>query len=298
MDGLGGARVTELWRYPVKSMRGERDRRVDVGDVGLTGDRAYAVVDAETGKVGSAKHPRLWGALLQCEARYAERRRAGAPLPPVTITLPDGAETGSDDPDVDDRLSAVFGRPVHLTTVAPEGNTYLAVWPEIEGVMPDDFRAQNAVDGDEADGHAHRPVARARIAARHVLRRVRAARGHHATLDRLGELAPESRFAVERYRPNIVIDAGGEPFAENDWSRRRRARRRRELTAIGAAPDDALHHDDARAGRPAPRQRGPAHPHPHNRVEIPGLGTWSCVGAYAAVTAPGRVQVGDPVTAA
>ena len=28
----------------------------------------------------------------------------------------------------------------------------------------------------------------------------------------------------------------------------------------------------------------------HNRIEIPGLGTWSCVGAYAAVTAPGRVR--------
>ena len=33
----------------------------------------------------------------------------------------------------------------------------------------------------------------------------------------------------------------------------------------------------------------------HNRVEIPGLGTWSCVGAYAAVSEPGRVQVGDEV---
>ena len=33
----------------------------------------------------------------------------------------------------------------------------------------------------------------------------------------------------------------------------------------------------------------------HNRVEIAGLGTWSCVGAYAAVTAPGPVRVGDEV---
>jgi uncharacterized protein YcbX len=35
-----------------------------------------------------------------------------------------------------------------------------------------------------------------------------------------------------------------------------------------------------------------------NRIEIPGLGIWSCVGAYAAVTAPGRVHVGDEVAAA
>ena len=32
-----------------------------------------------------------------------------------------------------------------------------------------------------------------------------------------------------------------------------------------------------------------------NRIEIPGLGTWSCVGAYAAVAEPGPVRVGDTV---
>jgi MOSC domain-containing protein YiiM len=32
-----------------------------------------------------------------------------------------------------------------------------------------------------------------------------------------------------------------------------------------------------------------------NRLEIPGLGTWSCVGAYAAVAEPGTVRVGDEV---
>ena len=111
------------------------------------------VVDPATGKVGSAKHPRLWGALLQCEARYVAPPRAGAPLPAVAITLPDGSGTGSDDPDVDARLSAVFGRPVQLTTVAPEGNAYLAVWPEFDGVMPDDVRAQITRRGvSEADG--------------------------------------------------------------------------------------------------------------------------------------------------
>ena len=36
----------------------------------------------------------------------------------------------------------------------------------------------------------------------------------------------------------------------------------------------------------------------HNRIEIPGLGTWSCVGVYAAVTSPGRVAVGDEVVVA
>ena len=64
------ATVSELWRYPVKSMQGERVDASDVGDAGLDGDRAYAVVDPATGKVGSAKHPRLWSELLQCRARF------------------------------------------------------------------------------------------------------------------------------------------------------------------------------------------------------------------------------------
>src|SRR5258706_8549496 len=126
------ATVAELWRYPVKSMRGERVEAAEVGEAGLVGDRAYAVIDPATDKVGSAKHPRLWGALLQCQARYLDAPRAGAPLPPVSITLPDGEETGSADPRVDDPLSSGFGRPVQLTTVTPEGNGYLAVWPEME----------------------------------------------------------------------------------------------------------------------------------------------------------------------
>ena len=62
------ATVQELWRFPVKSMQGERIDASEVTSVGLVGDRAYAVVDADNGKVGSAKHPRLWGDLLQCVA--------------------------------------------------------------------------------------------------------------------------------------------------------------------------------------------------------------------------------------
>src|SRR5262249_3842451 len=138
--------------YPVKSMRGEQVEVAEVDDRGLRGDRAYAIVDAVTRKVGSAKHPRLWGDLLQCEARFVEEPAVGAPPPPVSIRLPDGTETGSDDPEVDERLSRLLGRRAQLTTVAPEGNGYFAVWPDIDGVMPDDVKAQIAVDdADERD---------------------------------------------------------------------------------------------------------------------------------------------------
>jgi hypothetical protein len=36
----------------------------------------------------------------------------------------------------------------------------------------------------------------------------------------------------------------------------------------------------------------------HNRVEIPGTGTWACAGAYGTITADGAVAVGDDVALA
>ncbi len=290
------ATIAEMWRYPVKSMRGERIEISDVGDAGFTGDRAYAVIDPATGKVGSAKHPRLWGALLQCEARYLAAPRAGEQLPPVAIRLPNGDETGSEDPEIDRRLSALFGRPVQLTTVAPEGNGYLAVWPEMDGIVPDDFREQSAVDGAEAEAEGTLTGLSLAIAAPagtffdvsalHVLT--------SATLERLGELEPASRFAVERYRPNIVIDAAIDPFSENRWSGAS-IRFGDALTASFLIPTMRCIMTTLAQGD-LPRDNAVLRTvASHNRIEIPGLGTWACVGAYATVTTPGAVRLGNDV---
>ena len=46
--------VTDLWRFPVKSMRGERLTEAFVTEQGIQGDRAYALLDVETGRVVSA----------------------------------------------------------------------------------------------------------------------------------------------------------------------------------------------------------------------------------------------------
>ena len=38
--------VAELWRFPVKSMKGEQLHEVEVTERGVLGDRAYALIDA------------------------------------------------------------------------------------------------------------------------------------------------------------------------------------------------------------------------------------------------------------
>ena len=58
--------VKDLFRYPVKSMQGERLNAVEIHEQGVIGDRAYALREAN-GRVMTAKK---WPALLECAARY------------------------------------------------------------------------------------------------------------------------------------------------------------------------------------------------------------------------------------
>src|SRR5881275_2690342 len=95
----GEGAVVALWRYPVKSMLGEELNATAVTARGLLGDREFALLDAETGKVASAKNPRRWPTLFDFRAAYAEPPGEG-PLPPVRITFPDGRTLGTDRADV------------------------------------------------------------------------------------------------------------------------------------------------------------------------------------------------------
>ena len=61
--------VVSIWRYPVKSMMGEELNSSYVTERGLIGDRVYAIIDQQTGKVASAKNPGKWGKLLMIKSR-------------------------------------------------------------------------------------------------------------------------------------------------------------------------------------------------------------------------------------
>jgi uncharacterized protein YcbX len=286
--------VSSLWRYPVKSMQGERLESAELTPTGVVGDRAYAVLDAATGKVASAKHPRKWAALLGCAARFVAEPRAGEPPPPVRITLPGGDEVGSDDAEVDARLSAALGRPVRLVSVAPDSRILEELWPDVEGLAPAEFIQATAVAGDDpsevvsdiAMGLAAAPGTFFDVASLHLITT--------ATLDRLTALAPGSRFDARRYRPNVVVGTADDGFVENAWPGR--------TVRLGADAEAAvdlatmrcvmttLAQDDLPVD--AATLRAIAR---HNRIEIPGLGHWACAGVYARVTRAGSVRTGDAV---
>ena len=53
--------ITELWRYPVKTMAGEQLQRVGLGPLGIDGDRVVHVEDADGRVITSRSHPRFLG---------------------------------------------------------------------------------------------------------------------------------------------------------------------------------------------------------------------------------------------
>jgi uncharacterized protein YcbX len=53
--------LAEIWRYPVKSMAGERLTRVGIGPLGLEGDRVVHVEDARGRTITARTHPALLG---------------------------------------------------------------------------------------------------------------------------------------------------------------------------------------------------------------------------------------------
>src|SRR5262245_38073268 len=127
--------VVSLWRYPVKSMMGEELNTSTITERGLFGDRVYAIMDTETGKVASAKHPRKWRKLFDCYAAYVEPPKPDdATLPPVWITLPNGTVVRSEQHDIDEILSNLLERNVVLQMPAPRAVSLEEYWPDIEGL--------------------------------------------------------------------------------------------------------------------------------------------------------------------
>ncbi|MEQ8662355.1 MAG: MOSC N-terminal beta barrel domain-containing protein, partial [Gammaproteobacteria bacterium] len=93
--------VKEIWRFPVKSMRGDRVTATQVSARGLAGDRAWAMRDETRAEVQWGKR---FPQLMLCHARYLEEPDDGD-AKAVAITFPDGATVTSADAAVHAKLT-------------------------------------------------------------------------------------------------------------------------------------------------------------------------------------------------
>ena len=207
MTRSDGLRVAALTTYPVKSLAGVGLDEAAVEEVGLRGDRRWAVVDPAGTKVTAREDHALLG--LRAEPRDGGGIRllapGAAPLdvePPreaapvaVSFSGQDHARPAGDEADA--WLSERVGRPLRL--VWQDDETHRPVRPEMGGH-----------DGDRNSLSDAAPL--------HVITEPSLARLNDWLLETAMERgeAPVPPLGHDRWRPNVVV-SGGEPFAEDSW---------------------------------------------------------------------------------
>jgi len=263
--------VEELWRYPVKSMLGEQITASEVTGNGLLGDRAYALRDASDGKIATAKNPRKWPNLFDYSSALTATANAGEKMPPARITLPDGTTISTEQSDAAQILSSALKRQITLEMVGGASNneTSEEYWLDMDGLehrnTVTEFNLPTGTFFDTATVHLVTT----------------------ATLERLHELYPEGRFAVPRFRPNVVVSPTDKHsgFVENDWLTR--------TIAIGDSVRLKIDLNCARcvmttlAQRDLPRDPGILRTAAQNNQVN--------VGVYASVLQGGKIQRGDSI---
>ena len=105
-------KVESLWRYPVKSLIGEKLESLDIDIRGVSGDREYAVSNSD-GKFGSGKDTRRFRRIDGLFSMSAESSVNG-----VSIKFPDGIVLTDKDPSINSKLSVTLGQSVTLTKEA------------------------------------------------------------------------------------------------------------------------------------------------------------------------------------
>lgn len=261
--------VASLHRFPVKSMRGERQERALLGPAGLDGDREWALLDAED-HWASAKANRgrwrLYGGMLDLSAvtvAAGDDRGAGepsdgddgaasasgdGPAPAVRVTLPDGRTARPGTPEADALLSAHLGRALRF----------------------------DRGDGGRRWGR-HHDAAPLHLVTTATLS---ALRGDDAG-------APGERDALDplRLRPNLVVRTpdGVEGFAEDAWVG--------ATVRVGGAVLEVTE----TTGRCVMTTRAQAEELPQDPTVLKRIGArnGADAGVYLAVREPGPVAVGD-----
>lgn len=272
--------VSQLWRYPVKSMIGERVETVELDELGVVGDRTWAARDLERGGIRGAKKI---GALMTLAARDTGDGHA-------EITLPDGTTTSTSAPDVDEVVSAAIDHPVRLEALRPaeELEHYRRGGPDSDDMLVE----LRGIFGREDD----EPLPDLSIFPPEIVEYESPPGTYYdafpllllteAALVALADALPDSSIDVRRFRPSLVVDTGDEPgHPEFGWVGRR-VRVGGTLLEIGAPCPRCVMvtrevDDDLPADRAVLR---------HIVRDLD-----QNVGVYATIVEPGVIATGDPV---
>jgi uncharacterized protein YcbX len=279
--------VSQLWRYPVKSMVGGRVDSIVLDELGVVGDRTWAVRDLERGGIRGAKKI---GSLMRLAARDVDDGQ-------VEITLPDGSTVRTTDADVDERVSAALDHRVRLEALRPADDLdhYRRGDPDSDDVVAE-LRGIFGREDDEPfpDFSVFPPI----------IAEFESPPGTYydvfplmvmseAAFAALAVALPDSNVDIRRFRPSFVVDTGddgadastpGHP--EFDWTGRR--------ATIGSATIEF--------GAPCPRcvmvTREISGDIPADRAVLRHIvrDLDQNLGIYATIVTPGTIRSGDSMT--
>jgi uncharacterized protein len=189
-SAIASLHIAQLWRYPVKSLAGERLPTLRLVDDGIEGDRMWGIQDRHDGRILTARRePRLL---------FASSRLAATDLP--VITLPDGQEMAGTGAVTDGSLSAWLGKPVSLVAASESEAAHAEYFADatddasqaLEWTMP---------KGRFVDAFPVLVISTAGL--------------------RSGAVAyPAGAWDVRRFRPNILVQVDGEGWTEDAWAER------------------------------------------------------------------------------
>lgn len=302
-------RVKEVWRYPLKSMAGERLEAAGVGARGLYGDRGWALRDEKAGEMRGAK---MNPALMLCAARYREEPAADGAPPHADITLPDGTETSTDDSAVNERLSELVGRTVTLWPLQPASDRahYRRAMPaaRVLGFLSRSRNFRRLALGamrlagkdrelrEDFGREPGEPLPDLSALPAEIFEFTSPPGTYFdafpihllttASLATLARHAPEAMWDARRFRPNFLIETsdGVEGLVESGWSGR--------MLRVGELR--------LKCEMPTPRcsmtiQAQPGFPKDPRVLRTIVKEAQQNFGTYANVEAAGRVSVGDEV---
>lgn len=233
--------VQQIWRYPVKSVAGEKIETCAVGPMGIPGDRGWALREEKTGEITNGKNIPL---LMQCSARYQDQPTPDI-IPVVTITFPNGTQVASDDADVNSRLSQLLGKEVTLWPRQPATNKAhyrrnnvaartlgrLSRFKAIRQALPALLRLTRQEDQirEAFSREAGEPIPNLTILPPEVLEFTSPPGTYFdafpinvlttASLEAMAQFNANAAWDVRRFRPNFLIetDREFEGLIEADW---------------------------------------------------------------------------------
>lgn len=260
--------LSSIWRYPVKSMMGEELNACEITEKGLLGDRAYGVIDAETGKLANAKNPKKWPNMFRYRAAFTEPPQNSTEIPPVRITFPDGRTIMSMEEDKNDLLSNSLNRRVHLSTPSSSEVQFEGYIPEEIEELDDKGTIFTRTSPNETFFD---------IDMVHII--------STSTINYLRKLAPESRIEARRFRPNLIIEVPDtDAFVENSWVGK--------TVTIGEVQLKVSQETKRCIMTTLAQGDLPKDPDVLRTIVKNNAGSF---GVYATVVKPGRVSIGDQI---